>query len=1802
MEIILEALKRLRDKLLDLTYRNSLLNFNHPKKSSLRIIDELPNQIFESLISGSEMTFKPVPQPTEKELIEAGYIAIDPVTQERKELKDFPKADKWADYLGLNTSYSVPENYVEDREGKHKDTLIQTLLYPNDMEAHLRNIFRRTNTTLNETGANILYLCLGFLRWEDDTRKGLSPLFTIPVEISKGNLNKKKGIYEYTIKHSGEEIIENISLREKLYRDFELALPTMEEEEKPENYFKKVSSFINGTWNKPDWKVERFITLGLLNFHKSLMYRDLDPDQWEGENSILNNELVNQIIFGVEKEGESSSVDYISDYDIDSYGEEIHDHYPLLFDADSSQHSAIIDAIDGKSMVIEGPPGTGKSQTISNLIAAALSKGKSVLFMAEKQAALNVVYDRLSSVGLQDFCLNLHSKETNKKEIMESLKRRIKSRHSYKISDDYYLKVSRYEQLKNELNEYVELVNSSWKDTNLSVHQILTSAAAYKHLINDEILDLGIEFSSISKQSISNSIDELNAFIQISKDILKNYKEGKDIFDHAWYGFNDRDFQSYDSEKLQNTLEKLNENIDEFLELDKKLTEEHKFYKGIADYRSVPLVCNDIDKLLEMSVKFDFDHYNQIDPQKINEYEDCIILYTHLTQISNELSEQTGNIDFTSDVNKTETDMPKELDYFHGEKSLNDLKNLGKNLQHIKEKTNAIAEIFNEINQLLGGNYLQLNYSGIEELKKVIQCVQSIPHNCISKRDALFDNEDTFELYSSFKKDFDEASELATELSEIYVIENTPENSRLLAIKDVLSDKSIFRWFKKEFRDAKQEILKFASNPYLKVPKLIQPIDDLVNLKNKIKELNNQKYVNALGQYVNGLDSDVGSIGGLIDWYKSLNDEFGSGFGELYKTRNALKNVGDTELVALSKLILTSEVKSIEKVGEEILECKDFFCESDDFFSRNSIDELLDQLIKTTDLSVNYLDSIIFLARPDSNIDTFKNRLKIYEEYIQAQKEWNETDDKIYFKNLDYLNDSENFQKVKDTIDFLSFLNKEIDDDLSNHLSKDLSKESFDEISKFNFSIKDAHQKFSNHLQNFTDAGKIDLNQWSSYDFTLTELLNKNQNALKSIEELDDLVEYLRILHHMEQMGLAELCKFAVNSGNVENLPNIYKAVVFENLALEILASNKYLAAFSPKMHSQKIKEFREIDEKLKTLNIGLLQKSIDSDITTIRGTRGSRVADLSEMNLIENEISKKTRHIPLRSLIARAPRSLKSLKPCFLMSPMSVAQYLTPGQQVFDLVIMDEASQIRPEDAIGTIARGKQVVIVGDPKQLPPTSFFARGLDDEEEEQTIVEGQESILDAALRIFNLRTLRWHYRSRHESLIAFSNHSFYDDNLIVFPSPVTDKTKLGIQYTKVEQGSFLNQRNLQEAQVVAKAIKKHLMNSDESLGVVAMNIHQMKAIEEALLILAKESNDKFSTILDKKYNQENEPFFIKNLENVQGDERDVMFISFTYGGTKYFGLNRENDWRRLNVLLTRAKLRMHVFSSFSSYDVPSDHQSKGIRSLNKFLQYCETGEINRTDSKTDRGPDSEFEISVMEMLKTNGYDCVPQVGEAGFFIDVSVRDPDFPGEYLMGIECDGASYHSSKSARDRDRLKQQVLEGLGWRIRRIWSTDWFRNPQKALSPILDELAELKEKNKNRQKIVEKEIIDDSDIHEEEIFDYQEYKRNQEQLFEEEEGDDDLEEVHMHDFSDLKRCVEKQLTAFAKIIEKEFPDTDPLRRLLSKNMIKHFSEEAPADRDEFESEIPEYIREVIDSKEKNKYLVTVLNIINDCIENS
>jgi len=499
------------------------------------------------------------------------------------------------------------------------------------------------------------------------------------------------------------------------------------------------------------------------------------------------------------------------------------------------------------------------------------------------------------------------------------------------------------------------------------------------------------------------------------------------------------------------------------------------------------------------------------------------------------------------------------------------------------------------------------------------------------------------------------------------------------------------------------------------------------------------------------------------------------------------------------------------------------------------------------------------------------------------------------------------------------------------------------------------------------------------------------------------------------------------------------------------LDADPVLRDFRRFQHEHLIEEFREIDDLVRAASAGRVVRALAHDLPAVQ-----TVPRNSELGLLRHQMELQRPSRSIREMIAGMPTSFSKLAPCILMSPLSIAQYLPPDQALFDVVIFDEASQITTWDAVGAIARARQTVIVGDPKQLPPTNFFGRNEEDESV-QEYERDLESILDEARAAgIPLRDLRWHYRSRNESLIAFSNHHYYQNRLITFPSPqVEDRA---VQLRAVPNGVYDRGRsrtNRIEAQAVVDEAVRRMTgwlrlepHARPTLGIITFNAQQQSLIQDLLDDARRQNAD-----LEWFFAEERtEATIVKNLENVQGDERDVILFSITFTAdaagkrSMDFGaLNRDGGERRLNVAVTRARQELLVFSGFTA-DLIDTARTKalGVHHLKAFLDFADRGAIAlpAQDRGSVGGLESPFEEAVAEALQKRGWLIVPQVGISGFRIDIGVRHPDQAGAYLAGVECDGATYHSSATARDRDKVREQVLRGLGWNILRVWSTDWW----------------------------------------------------------------------------------------------------------------------------------------------------------------
>jgi very-short-patch-repair endonuclease/DNA polymerase III delta prime subunit len=600
--------------------------------------------------------------------------------------------------------------------------------------------------------------------------------------------------------------------------------------------------------------------------------------------------------------------------------------------------------------------------------------------------------------------------------------------------------------------------------------------------------------------------------------------------------------------------------------------------------------------------------------------------------------------------------------------------------------------------------------------------------------------------------------------------------------------------------------------------------------------------------------------------------------------------------------------------------------------------------------------------------------------------------------------------------------------------------------------LQRALTEYQTASQDVTDSLELDEPIRFGKDNTLFDLPLPEQEShlTKWFDELDrlqDIIVLGGLCRQLDEIGLHSLvdaaCSWPLAHRHlVDLLQHTWLTALLERAWLE----RPILAHFDGTVHERSMRKFCELDTRLLNQNRIWLAHEHWKTLPKHQG--------VGQLGVLYHEFSKKRRHRPIRRLIQEAGRVIQVIKPVFMMSPLSIANFLPPHTIGFDMVVFDEASQVKPVDAFGAVLRGAQLVVVGDDRQLPPTVFFeAEGDVEEDYSESIMSDLESILGLCYtRGIPQTMLRWHYRSQHESLITVSNYEFYDNKLVVFPSPDRGKEEAGLFYhylpdTEYDRGK--SRRNPREAREVAEAIMRHAkLFPDLTLGVAAFSLSQTQAIRDQLELLRRQNPSCEAFFLSHPH----EPFFTKNLENVQGDERDVIFISVGYGRTAegrvsmHFGpLNQEGGERRLNVLITRARKRCEVFTNLKSDDIDlGKTAARGVQVLKRFLQYADTGHLEMS-LPSARGAESAFEEAVAANLTQLGYRVEPQVGTGGFFIDLAIIDDDRPGRYLLGIECDGATYHSARSARDRDRLRQQVLEKLGWQIHRIWSTDWFRNP-------------------------------------------------------------------------------------------------------------------------------------------------------------
>jgi very-short-patch-repair endonuclease len=1642
-----------QERLLDLSQRNRLLNFRPTPTSVVPLTEPTPQDIFDGLVNEKRYQFYPV------ESIQS-LLAFD----EEEEPSNKPSLPR------------PPLRHDELRSDLPDKRLWRTLY----------SLRQKSQTTLQEQGVVTLFVTFGLLEWKEvDYSNEIisSPLLLVPVRLMQ---ESSKSNYHLALFE--DEVTLNPTLVHKLNKDFNLILPDPCDKEPLmlDTYFAHIQKAVQ---DKSGWNVYSRVYLCQLSFHKLAMYQDLTKHFTLAQSHPIVRALAGDTSLLTDT---PSDLPTLEDLDRKVLPE---DTFQIL-DADSSQQEAIQAAKRDISFVLQGPPGTGKSQTIANIIAERMAQGKKVLFVSEKMAALEVVYRRLEEQGLGEFCLEAHSHKANKKEVIQQLGRSLNpTRRSQKQEA---LDFAEFQNLRQRLNDYVHAMHVPRGSLQRTVYQAHGKLASL-HSAPD--MDFAIENVADLTQEALSRRRALVKELEPLREVIANYRT------HPWQGIHLSRYSPNQTKAdirahfgaLVNTLNTLEQEAHDLAQLcgiPSPVTVEEtdrivRLAALVAETPSPPvswLVPGAPAPLVEQATRYqnDFAEYRKSRNALLQRYREDLFQLPQLELIDRLTTRPQSLLERVQSASVP----PADTLLHHRDALTSILTNITQLIRQLQQSAPSLAAA------------CRLDTpQNLADITRLCQVAELILPDPKPQKD-WFDRSRLLHLKTEAeeaKQRYDTYLQAKRTLAERY--EDTLYSQDVSGLYARFSSvyPSPFRVFNfGYYRDMR------LLRVHLKTPGKLSAADAIRDLRSACKvqeskewiESNRTQHSQNFGRHYNALDTHWEQVQQALNATQKIIEYFGDGkvpselialLTESGQTLEAVRSQRDIvqaqqtrielELTRLERIFSLQAVFSSQKgLRETTLDA--LLTWSTEWTNRTQ--DFYDAWDTLSKICLSSGDTNPSVARRVSDLEQARSLVQL-EQTIQEQAGQLQEQYGALFADMN--------TRWEDILCALHWAGQVLDwfdtppPDSFVAVVTGQAPGAKDVPGRLQV-IASLRQRVTDEFDYLYGLFPLGIPYVESRDFpqaAFASVCKWLQLRIDHLSDLDQWMEFQELRARCQSEHLSSyleiLCRDRLLAEQF--LPAFDKR--FWTLWLDaIYQSDPRLRQFNRSQHEDYIQRFRELDQcQLRVARYRLSQKLLQSRPQLKNSERPT-----GEMNSLMKEVKKQRSHMPIRRLFQEMPNLLLALKPCLLMSPLSVATFLDPTKIEFDTVIFDEASQIGSEDAIGAILRGKQIIMVGDSKQLPPTRFFATGdnedYDTEAEEDDTNETYESILDEFETLGLPRwMLKWHYRSRCEALIAFSNYHFYEANLITFPGPhlMEEKEARCVEFIHVPGGIYQRGKgqsagiNRVEARKVAELVFQHFRDHpDRSLGVIAFSERQQSAIDDEI------RRTRFQKPEFERFFREDtqEPFFIKNLENVQGDERDTILFSVGYGKDQHsklsmnFGpLNRNGGARRLNVAITRAKYQIKIVSSIQSHDFDLKRTDKeGPRLLKAYIDFAQHGPASLPRELTVFAADkfdSPFEEEVYRALVERGLTVHSQVGCAGYRIDLAVVDQEHPGLYLLGIECDGANYHSCHTARDRDRLRQQVLEGMGWKnkILRIWSSDWIRNRNGEIQRIEQALNKARE---------------------------------------------------------------------------------------------------------------------------------------------
>jgi hypothetical protein len=1491
-----------------------------------------------------------------------------------------------------------------------EDTELTDVLEPDELKTNaptasrlsttIRTLERRAASEWVDKGLRVLYLAVGQLAWIDADLDLRSPLLLIPVSLARPNPREP-----FRLRGTDEEWVVNPALAVKLEQDYGVNLPRLADDGL-ESFFAEVRAAIR---EYPTWTVhDADLVLSAFSFAKEAMYQDLK----ENEALIAKHEIV-RVLCGEQRD--SLAFDPVGMNTLDAAIAKR--AAPEILDADGTQRQCLLAASDGRSFVMDGPPGTGKSQTIANLISQLMWAGRSVLFVSEKAAALEVVKSRLDGAGLGDYVLELHSNKATRKEVAVALGEALTSHPAPRVPPTE-LEVKQLEQRRGSLSRYAVAVNRRREPLSRTLLQVLGRLSELADL-PDVASPPG--FENLSATTLASIIDQAERLGR-SWDPVTHGK-----------GFLWSDLA--DPERSRGMVATYRRSLTDARSLLSNAAERHaaiatrlhlRHPSSVANFAGVVSVVAHLESKRPVPVTWLTTEDTSGIRDRIRAVENMVRSYNAaLATLRGYAGERFGSV--PSGRSEGFDELSPELSALHRAPA-SALTAQHESAGAMVAFCEAVLAAVRTIAENLGMPMESCDVVGASRLAALAQIPAEPTRPVVEWLGRL---DEVSAEFTRATREVQHVRALEQQLGSLFDL-NQLHRVDVEAFFDGPTDLvAKFGWLGRGRENKAQLGACARSGKAGDAEKAALPsIREWRRLLGAI-ESDRARLASIIGRDWLGTATDIPSLAERLAATRQLADLAG------------LEPLSDRFLALLSAPPSSTEPVAawgahlrhlLDSPPDALTVSVDFLELRDRYEGRRS---MLDQaLIWVAPFAALLGDSVtlddaLAMSHARDRVDEWRTRLMAENESAT-----------LLFGDR-FVGLATDWDALRADLDWVDELRERVGAPISDRQAR-LLLDCEESAAALEADGQLYHKVIGEVLEAFAAERAEELSAELVGRIDVADALLEGLE--QGVSEVEQWAAFVEARSALSALGLGEVVDFCVDRRvDARQVCPMAERAALSGWADAVLASDRDLSPMGSTDRDALVQQFRSLDR-------AVVARGAASVIERCNARRPRSL--IGEPGIIQAEAARRRKHRPIRQLLSEAGNVAKDLKPCFMMSPLSVSQFL-PTSLKFDTVIFDEASQVRPSDAVNAIYRASQVIIAGDDKQLPPTSFFDVGSSDTGDvwNEDDPPEYESVLDLFRGNNRLRTLslRWHYRSRHEGLITFSNNEFYGGGLITYPAATDLGADVGVEFFHVPDGVYgrgaARDNPIEAKRVVERVLHHAAVHPHLTMGVVAFSEAQATRIQLELEAARRARPD-----LDTYFGEGRlDGFFVKNLENVQGDERDLIIFSVGYGPDQHgkvslnFGpLNKDGGHRRLNVAITRARQRVELVSSIRAGDIA--HAEKyGVQCLRRYLDYAERGLIALSPEASSDGGETEspFEDSVLERTRQWGYDVVPQVGHHGYRIDLAVRDPGNPGRYVLGIECDGEAYHSSLVARDRDRLRQEVLEGLGWRLHRIWGPAWYR---------------------------------------------------------------------------------------------------------------------------------------------------------------